>query len=498
MTRLRRLATLLGACVLALTLAVSCGGMTKTGASTEAGASLIRSGALAYVAVDSDLDSSQWRQVDDLLRKFPSREKWLAKLRRELAVHGLDYGRDVKPALGPELDIAVVSGSSPREPSYVLLTKPDSIAKAKALVHKLDESSPPASATRVIDGWLVVSESQAAIDRVLKASGGSSLADDSTFKAAVAAAPADAVAKAYVNGPRLAELIAASPDARTQAIAAGPSLAPLGLDKLEWISASLEAQDNGIRFEAGVKGGGGLFGAAGPYASKLIAGVPADALAFLTFRGDTLRERIGQLETKREFRLGTRQLERMLGVKLDDLLPLFQHEVAFYVRAGLGLPELSLVLEAPDTQKALGTLDRLAAHIAKVMHGSISEERQGGIDVKSLALERVTVRWAAFEGHVLVTTGTRGIADYRGAGEKLPADPSYKKALKVAGAPDKTGGLVYLDLHDGLPLVASYLALSGERAPPDLQANLKPLQSLVAYSTEEGALTKLSAFLQVK
>src|ERR671933_1454605 len=61
-----------------------CGGTTKSGVSGESGASKVRSGALAYVAVDSDLASSQWKQVDDLLEKFPGHDQWLRSLEREL------------------------------------------------------------------------------------------------------------------------------------------------------------------------------------------------------------------------------------------------------------------------------------------------------------------------------------------------------------------------------------------------------------------------------
>jgi hypothetical protein len=166
-----------------------------------------------------------------------------------------------------------------------LLTKPDSVDRAKALVRKLDEVSPPKSATRVVDGWLVVSDSERMIDRVLKGSTGRALANDATFKDAVSELPDDALAKAYVNGPRLAEVIGRYLDQATQTAAS----TPFGLDKLDWIAASLEAKEDGVRFDAGVKSadGGRVFGTAAPYASKLISGVPAGALAFLTFRGGT-------------------------------------------------------------------------------------------------------------------------------------------------------------------------------------------------------------------
>jgi hypothetical protein len=100
-------------------------------------------GRSAYVSVDSDLGSQQWRKVDALLRKFPGRDEWLAQLRRELAQQNLDYENDVAPAFGPEVDLAVVPGASGSDYGYAWLTKPESTAKAEALARKLGASSDP-------------------------------------------------------------------------------------------------------------------------------------------------------------------------------------------------------------------------------------------------------------------------------------------------------------------------------------------------------------------
>src|SRR5205823_4442629 len=126
-----------------------CGGTTRSGVSGESGASLIRSGAVAYVAADSDLGSSQWQQVDKLLQKFPGRDKLLDQLRRSLRDESVDYDGDVKDALGPEVDLGVAAGPS-EAPAVVVLTKPDSMAKAKALVRKLDQGADQPAVTREV------------------------------------------------------------------------------------------------------------------------------------------------------------------------------------------------------------------------------------------------------------------------------------------------------------------------------------------------------------
>ena len=486
-------------CTLAALVGVGCGGTTHAGVSGEPGAGLIHSGALAYVAIDSDLDSAQWDQVDELLRKFPAREKLIREVKKALAEEDVDYDRDVKPALGPEVDIAVDADRG-EDPAFALLTKPDSFDKARALVRRFDRSSGDRWVTREVDGWLAVSHSDAMLDRVLKGAASDSLADDATFKAAFGELPGDALAKAYVNGRQLGEFADTLFGSGAQTTAFGGGAAPFGFDKLDWVAAAATAKADGVRFEAGVKGESGsrLTGAGKPYESKLISGIPADALAFLSFRGSSLGRQLRDLRANPVFGQGLDEIEKQLGMRLDEVLELFAHEVAFYVRRGAGLPEFSLVLETPDTEAALTTLDRLANRVARLVGARVGEDREAGVAVKTLTIRPVTIRWAGFDGRVLLTTGPTAISDYRDSGAKLADDSEYKHALDAAGAPDETAGLLYVNLHDGVRLIENYLGLAGEKMPPEVAANLKPLQSLVVYNSTSGDLSKVVAFLEIK
>ena len=114
-------------------LAAGCGGAT-TSSSGPAGASLVRPDALAFVAIDSDLGSDQWKQVDTLSKKFPGRDLALSKLKQSLAKEQIDYNRDVEPALGSEVDIVFASGATPDDTAVVGLTKPKDAGKFKELV----------------------------------------------------------------------------------------------------------------------------------------------------------------------------------------------------------------------------------------------------------------------------------------------------------------------------------------------------------------------------
>jgi hypothetical protein len=484
------------ACLATAVVATACGGTTqKSGGLGDSGAALVTSGALAYVAVDTDLGSAQWQKLDTLLKKFPVRDRLLTELDRALAEKQLDYDRDIKPALGSEVDLAVEAGSSVQDIAYAYLWKPDSMEKAKALVLKLDQRSPH-SATRVVDGWLVVADKQEMIDRVLNGSG-SSLADDGKFREAIGKLPEDALVKAYANGRQVSNLVDSIFGGAAQTTALGGS-SEFGLDKLDWLAGSLAAKDDGLGLEGDIKGTEGTPFALDQYESKLISGVPADALAFLSFHGKHGFDPFSQARQNPAFSEGLRQVEKMLGMSLDRVFALFEHETAFYVRRGPGLPEFSLVLEAPDTAQALTTIDGLANRIAEFTHSRIGSEKQDGLEVKTLAYGPVTLHWAGFDGRVLLTTAPTGISDYRVAGNKLGDSSTFKDALVAAGAPGKNGGLVYVNLADAVELIQSYAGLADGKLPADVRENLKPLRSFVAYGTSGGDMTKLAAFLAVK
>src|SRR4051812_45581162 len=202
MTRTRTL--FLGLLAALAVLVAGCGGAGEKGkVSSTAGATMVTAHALAYATVQSDLGSSQWKQVDELSQKFPGRDKAITQLKRSLSDQNVDYNSDVKPALGSEVDFAVVNGTSPSDVSFAALTKPDDPAKFKALVAKMNrDSSTSGGVYREIgDGWYALSQTQQMITRVVETDESNSLAHDPTFNAGLAKLPSEALAKAWVSGP---------------------------------------------------------------------------------------------------------------------------------------------------------------------------------------------------------------------------------------------------------------------------------------------------------
>jgi len=71
--------------------------------------------AALYVAIDTDPASSQWQTVDHLASKFPDKQKAVDSIKQQLTKKGLDWERDLKPALGPELDVVMLDFARPND-----------------------------------------------------------------------------------------------------------------------------------------------------------------------------------------------------------------------------------------------------------------------------------------------------------------------------------------------------------------------------------------------
>src|SRR5712691_6522538 len=118
MGRMRAAAAALGV-GLALVAAGCAGAGARTARSGDLGrdaAALVPPDALAFVSVNTKVESEQWKTVENLTGG-------LALLRKSLPKHGLDFDRDVRPALGDELDLAVL-GVQNGKPEAIALAKP--------------------------------------------------------------------------------------------------------------------------------------------------------------------------------------------------------------------------------------------------------------------------------------------------------------------------------------------------------------------------------------
>src|SRR5262245_16330935 len=203
MVRLARVAALVA---LAFTLA-GCGAKTQeTPSSIPSGADFAPASSALFVTGVTDPSSSQWQKADELLGRFPGREKLLESFRKELAADDVSWERDVKPALGPDLNLVLLSYED-TDHNFVLYTKPKDEQK---FTEKVLESGKPADRMvhRKIEGWTVFSDSEKALDNFEAArASGESMSTAGAFKDAMESVPDDAALRGYVAAQPLYALI---------------------------------------------------------------------------------------------------------------------------------------------------------------------------------------------------------------------------------------------------------------------------------------------------
>jgi hypothetical protein len=476
-------AALIATLVLAV---VACGSEDVGTGGGPSGATALKAGALVYVEGVTDPDSDQWQQTEDLLRRFPDGERWIAKLRELVADQGVDWEGDVKPALGATTALAVYpkSGASAH---VVGLTDPEDPQKTVALVEKLDkaEGGDP-SVTRIVGDWVFVSDSEVAIDAAVKPDGGSALADEAGFKAAMEKLPDDALTRVYADPAAAVETVG-SADADV-----GRSLRMLGLDDLDFAGAWAKAKDKGaeVAFAAAGEGSSRLLGTGEPYTSALLDRVPSDAFAFISFRGEATTEQLEALRGNPLYAMGVGELERTLGVKLADLVQLFSGEVALYARTAVPIPEVTLLLDSDTAEQDREDAARLLRTIAQRLGGTVTE--QGGVTTANFG--DFSLHVGAAEGAVVLST-SRDVFT-RSRSDSLADSDRYKDALDAAGAPDEYTAIVYVDLAEALALLRDYLGFTGQEWPPQAR-NLEPLRSLVAWGTRDGNTASSQAFVEI-
>jgi hypothetical protein len=471
-------------------LAAGCGGSSGSKGSASgaaAGATVIPENAVAYISVNTDLGSDQWKKVDALSKKFPGRAKAIASFEQELAKQNLDFQKDVKPALGPEVDFAWLDFADGGK-NVVAVMQPKDEGKLDALVAKANKSDPKSKVyTEKVGDWTALAQSQATLDRLKSAQNGTKLSEDASFKDAVADLPDEALVTVYVNGASIRQAVqqGLAPSVRQSGLL-GAAIPNLG-----WLSASASAASNGVGFQAGVKSSSMQ---AKSYKSELVDRLPAGALVDLSFNNlaSNLRRVLGQTGLKAQ----AAQVEQALGISENDLLKLLSNEgaIAVYPAArGERYPSVELLLKVTDRAKARKLLDRLSK-LAPMAGVTVKPVRIGGVAAHEIAVYgAVSVDYGVFGDILAVSNSRSALAGLRGSGTKLSSDPVFTDARSAAKAPGSTTGFAYVNLQGVFKEVYEYIHPSAET-----RANLAPLRSFFAYGTRKGDVTHANGFLEIK
>ncbi|MGZ8696548.1 MAG: hypothetical protein ACXWZ1_04265 [Gaiellaceae bacterium] len=416
-----------------LLVAAGCGSSTAathTSSATDA-ASLVPASALAYVSADANRDSQSWQAVSDLLGPIGT---------------DADYKRDVHPALGDRVNLAVL-GVDNGKPEAVAIVKPTDVAKLRALAKKFDQGTEHYTVEN-IGGWSVVADSAASFQAVRDANTGSSLADNADFKSAMSQVGSPSFATAYASGSGVAQL-----PAKLRAlvrITGSP----------RWVAAGITADKSALHVD--VRAAGASTSAA--YRPALLNDVPSGAILAVSFKDvDQLLARI--------------QAEPTLSASLPPFLNGLSSlggEGVLYLLPGTLLPVITLEVQARDPAAAAESLRALAARAAKLL--PLRVERHGN--------------------YVLLTNAAAGTSP--GSGSLLEDQP-VKDAFAAADVPAEVTWLAYADIQRLAPILQALASLTGQgQSKPSTSLKLEKFGTLVAFGARSGSISRLEARLTTR
>lgn len=428
------------------------------------GAEVAPAGTAAFVAIDTNMNSAQRQTLEGLLAKFPGYDTLVGKLQQGFEQKsGLSWTNDVKPALGPEVDVAVLPTASGGEPDAVLLTQPSDPAKLAALLQELPTSGGPTPVSAQVGGWTVVGDSQAALAAVTGAT--SHLVADPAYQDATGRLERDALVKAYANGAQARQLLSALGHADT------------GSGKLVWAAGDAIAAAGGLKLDAFLHRDGA---APQTYHSSLLDQIPAGALAVVDFHADPSTDS------------GAQAPGSPIDTALGNIASTLGGETAVYVSPGSPFPSITLVTHPSNPQAVLDALNDALSAASNSAGGSGTGGFSLGSILGGLQLSHTQVGDA-----LVVSTSQQAIDAFTGAGPKLSTDATFQDAQQASGMPDQTTGFAYVDLKDALPLVQGLAALSGgtgSSGMPDLSA----LHTLTAFgSGASDGVERFTAFFVV-
>ena len=165
----------------------------------------------------------------------------------------------------------------------------------------------------------------------------------------------------------------------------------------------------------------------------------------------------------------------MLGIRVDQLLADIEGEAALWVLPAPGFPEVTLVLTTSSPARTESQLRRLLQGTPLPLHIAVVDDQ-------------VVATTASSPAHALERAQVGG---------SLADDEDFKEAKDAAGMPDETGGFLYVDVADALPLL-SLAGYAGVDVPKELLENLRPVSSVIAWSEADGTTSAQTLFVHIQ
>lgn len=489
-------------------LVAACGGgdgdSASAGASSDgsvpAGASLVPASAVLVFTVNTDFDSEQWQAVEALSARFPGGAELIMKATAGLAADGLDFETDIKPALGPELDVVILDlpVEDDADPTIAVLTQPDDPDALQALLEQsvADSDDPPT--WRQVDGWFVLADSDAVIDDLLADAEAGSLADDESFTDLIQRVSGDAALRVYLSGQVANQVVAAASDQSDQAGDGLGNLAGIGDSAVQSAVIAARAVDGGVAIEGLVRSSEPL--GLETYEASIVDVVPGPAIGFVSFRDargivEAFLDLVAEQSPDFDMQIG--QLETLTGISIeDDILPLFEGEHAIFVRGDSQTPEIGLVLSPEDPEGAVNTINQLLALFSLANDSGIErgEATVGDIEAKTVTVGETVVFFAAVGDHLVISNSEAGLVDFD-SGTPLSEDPSFQEAQEASGMPDETAGFVFVDVAEARRFAT---LVPGIDIDQESLAALEPLGDVVLWAAPDGDDARFTGLIRIK
>jgi hypothetical protein len=234
----------------------------------------------------------------------------------------------------------------------------------------------------------------------------------------------------------------------------------------KWVAAALTSRGNELMLEVHAKG------SKGPSSqSSLASQIPAGSVLAAGLGG------IGRV-------LGNLKVG---GVDVQGVADALGGQAIVYVRAGLPFPEVTIASKPKDPAKAVRAVGRLIVKLSKATKAPLTATVDGVI-LHDVALGAVDIYYGTFDGLFVVSDSTDSVSALR----------SHDNKLAVPGLPGWTNGFLYIDVEHALPAIRAFAKLANQKVPAQLDANLKPLKTLVIYGTRDADVQSIFAILQVR
>ncbi|HEX8122150.1 MAG TPA: DUF3352 domain-containing protein [Solirubrobacteraceae bacterium] len=516
----RRLLVLAGAAAAALLAIVllvrACGGDDKPPQSEAA--KLMPDSTLVFVDISTDGDRDAVKRAADMANRFGAYDANRDALLKRLSGgdKAVDAKKDVAPWLGDEAAFALMDSGNATAGSLIAIEVTDEgkarefLARNKRQAIRKDYKGHEtvrygSVTTSFVRGFLVIGQDptvQSAIDR--DKTGARPLTVDATYKRAVEGLPDGRAVTAYASADGLRRLLVPQGDVL------GGLATVLDRPALEGVAVAAEAQDDhmlrvvvhsALNAEEQKRAGA----PAKQFEPGLLGDVPEGALAYLgasgingalqrlvvssvggSGRGGEVTQLLGRLATELDKETG--------GGLQNDLLKLFEGEVALVIEKSVPAPIFSIVTKTKDEGGTRRTLDKLRDPLAKLLRpqGEAAlrwdpQDIKGG-DAWTLSLPNGSkITYAVGDGRLILSTSPDGVRHILESDDSLKDSGRFEDVL--GDRPDEVGTLGFLDFSQLLEL-GEQTGLNDSRSYLAARDDLHKVRTVgVSSSGDEGEST---------